>query len=582
MESMTRAVLYARVSTDAQEKEGTIKSQLFELKRQIAAAGDVLVKEYVDDGYSGTLLDRPALNQLRADLKTGLFDTVYFHSADRIARAVAHQIIIVGELLKYGKRITINGKDYQQNPENKLTLTMLGAFAEFERAKIIERTTRGRLHRLRLGELASGGNGVFGYDYVAKTADAPTTLVVNDKQAAVVRSIFEMFASGNFGLVTISRSLEERGIPTHRGRRLWDSDRVKCILKNEAYAGTRYYNRMTAATEANRKGKQLIGGKYVYRDRAEWIAVKVPAIVSQELFDKVQEKLREHKERYSTPITHYLLSRLVQCGCCGGGCSTARGRYTKVQRSGRVVVYHQAAYRCTRKSAENNHDRKQIKRCPNSAISTHILERKVFEMIREVMFDPARLRRCIDSGEGVDDQRTARELARIAGQIKVLDDERRRIIDLYAAEKMAGDEYITANRALDKDLERLIRAKAELAAALRSSQHEYFVDASIRQFCASVGARFHASTDFDTKRQFLVDHVERVIHDRYKVTITGWVPMQSTSGETTLHFRIKGEIDRLAVRLKAADRSRWNDPNRISPEGWALGNTLRGHHEAAV
>jgi site-specific DNA recombinase len=118
-----------------------------------------------------------------------------------------------------------------------------------------------------------------------------------------VRLIFEMFASGNFGLVTISRSLEERGIPTQKGRCLWDSDRVKCILKNETYAGTRYYNRMTAATEANRKGKQLIGGKYVYRDRAEWIAVKVPAIVSQELFDKVQEKLRGHKERYSTPVT---------------------------------------------------------------------------------------------------------------------------------------------------------------------------------------------------------------------------------------------------------------------------------------
>jgi hypothetical protein len=230
------------------------------------------------------------------------------------------------------------------------------------------------------------------------------------------------------------------------------------------------------------------------------------------------------------------LSRLVQCGCCGGGCSTSRGHQRKVQRSGRIVVYHQAAYRCTRKSAENNHDRKQIKRCPNSAISTHILEGKVFEMIREVMLDPARLRRCIDSGEGVDDERTAWELARIAGQIKVIDDERRRIIDLYAAEKMAGDEYITANRTLDKDLERLIRAKADLAAALRSSQHEHFVDASIRQFCASAGARFQASTDFDTKRQFLVGHIERVIYDRYKVTITGSVPMQSTSGKRSCNF----------------------------------------------
>jgi site-specific DNA recombinase len=199
---MTKAALYARVSTDAQQKEGTIESQLVELKRQISAAGHVLVREYIDDGYSGTLLDRPALNQMRADLKTDLFDTIYFLAADRIAREVEYQRIIVGELLKYGKKITINGKDYQQNPENKLTLTMLGAFAEFERAKIIERTTRGRLHRLRMGEMSSNGHRIYGYHYVKKTPTAPATLVINEEQVAVVRSIFEMFASGDFGLVT--------------------------------------------------------------------------------------------------------------------------------------------------------------------------------------------------------------------------------------------------------------------------------------------------------------------------------------------------------------------------------------------
>ena len=64
---MKRAVLYARVSTNAQQKEGTIESQVLELKRQVANAGDVLVKEYIDDGYSGTRLDRPALEELRAE-----------------------------------------------------------------------------------------------------------------------------------------------------------------------------------------------------------------------------------------------------------------------------------------------------------------------------------------------------------------------------------------------------------------------------------------------------------------------------------------------------------------------------------
>jgi site-specific DNA recombinase len=95
---MTKAALYARVSTDAQQKEGTIESQLVELKKQITAAGHVLAEEYIDDGYTGMLLDRPALNRMRADLKTCRFDRIYFLAADRIAREVEYQRIIVSEL----------------------------------------------------------------------------------------------------------------------------------------------------------------------------------------------------------------------------------------------------------------------------------------------------------------------------------------------------------------------------------------------------------------------------------------------------------------------------------------------------
>jgi hypothetical protein len=75
---MTKAALYARVSTDAQQKEGTIESQLVELRRQISATSHVLAAEYIDDGYTCTLLDRPALNRMRADLKTDRFDRIYF------------------------------------------------------------------------------------------------------------------------------------------------------------------------------------------------------------------------------------------------------------------------------------------------------------------------------------------------------------------------------------------------------------------------------------------------------------------------------------------------------------------------
>ncbi len=579
---MNKAALYARVSTDAQQKEGTINSQVTELKRQIEAAGDILVKEYIDDGYSGTLLDRPALDQMRTDAKADVFDAIYFLDTDRIARDIAYQTIIIGELIKYRKRIIIKGKDYVNNPENKFTITVLGAVAELERAKIMERNARGRLHKMRMGHLGSSGHRTFGYHYARKTPESSGALVVNEEQAAVVRTIFEMFASGNFGLVTISRVLEERGVLTQRGKKFWDRDGIKYILSNETYAGTRYFNRITAATEADRKDKRVVRGKWVYRDRADWIAVKVPAIVSRELFDTVQEKLRKHNERYCTPVTHYLLSRLVQCGVCGGSCSSSRRYHKVVRNSGTVSVYHQASYRCSRRAGQNAHAPTKIERCSNSMISTHILEEKVFEMIRETLLNPTKLRSCcIENGNGLDDRSIARELARVAEHLRALDEKRRRLIGGYAEEQITGEEYIRASRSLDRKQERLAREKCQLAASLQSPQHEDFVDASIRQFCASANAGFPECSDFDAKRQFLVGHIERVVYDHYKITVTGSIPIQAASGETKLRFEIKGEIDKRAVRLNAADRSRWKH-NRSWPERWTLPRVVITQHETTV
>jgi hypothetical protein len=165
-----------------------------------------------------------------------------------------------------------------------------------------------------------------------------------------------MFASGNYGLVTISRHLEERRILTATGRQRWDNDRIKSILKNETYTGTRYFNRMTRVKKGDRQGKKLIRGQWVYRERPDWIAVSVPAIVSRELFDKVQQRLRQHDARYCQPVTHYLLSGLVQCGVCGSGCSSFRRCQRIVRPSGGMSVYHRAAYRSPREREQSRSD----------------------------------------------------------------------------------------------------------------------------------------------------------------------------------------------------------------------------------
>jgi site-specific DNA recombinase len=240
---MRKAALYARVSSEVQQKNRTIDSQVLELKRQIAAAGAVLVREYIDDGYSGAVLDRPALDEMRNDLKTDLFDVIYFLNTDRIARDVSHQTIIIGELLRQEKQIIINGKDYVHNPENKFTLTVLGAVAELERAKINERYTRGRLHHIRQGKLASNGQCTYGYVYKRKSGAEPAQLLVNETQADIVRLIYQMFAEGR-GIGYITRSLEQRNIPTARGTRMWRPEQIRYLLKNHTYTGVRYFNSM--------------------------------------------------------------------------------------------------------------------------------------------------------------------------------------------------------------------------------------------------------------------------------------------------------------------------------------------------
>jgi hypothetical protein len=386
---------------------------------------------------------------------------------------------------------------------------------------------------------------------------------INEEQAAVIRSIFEMYASGQFTLNAIARSLEKRSVATLRGKGLWYTGNIKKMLHNSTYAGTRYFNRSTNVSEASGDGKRPTP-KRVVRDREDWIAVQVPAIVSRELFDKVQELLRIASERYRLPSVPHLLGGLVRCAECGRSYTSARRYVTNLLPSAKVSVYHRALYRCNRHLNDNGHDSSRTTRCRNSTVATHILDNKVVDLIQEVMFDPQKLGLCIESSDRVVDPTSARELARIAREIKHLDDERRRVIERYATERMVAEDYVNRNLALDKALNRLKREKAEVAGALRDAGAEDFLGASIRHFCATARARFEECADFEAKRQFLRGHIERIFFDHGKVMIVGNVAVPSpATKDKTLQFRIEGEIDRATARSKSS-RGLWRDERSTS------------------
>ena len=251
---MKKSVYYARVSTSLQEERGTIESQKNELIKQIKADGNILVKEYTDNGWSGARLDRPALDQLREDLKTDSFEVVYFLDSDRIARDVAYQNIIIAEILKYNKQIIIKGKDYIQNPENKFTLTVLGAVNELEKAKIVERTMRGKRRKAERG-LVVGTEAPFGYSYIKKSKNKEGEYIIDEKEAEIVKYIFNLYCNTDISLNGVVKRLKEKGMKPRRCNNVWATSSVRRVLMNESYTGTTYYNKIEKVELPNRQNQ---------------------------------------------------------------------------------------------------------------------------------------------------------------------------------------------------------------------------------------------------------------------------------------------------------------------------------------
>lgn len=153
-----QCALYARVSSESQARDNTIASQVTALRERIAADGFQLEPDhnYVDEGYSGAILFRPALERLRDAVAGGHIERIYVHAPDRLARRYVHQVLLIDEFHRAGAEIVFLNRPIGGTAEDDLLLQVQGVIAEYERAKILERGRRGRRHAAPLREPESG------------------------------------------------------------------------------------------------------------------------------------------------------------------------------------------------------------------------------------------------------------------------------------------------------------------------------------------------------------------------------------------------------------------------------------------
>jgi hypothetical protein len=206
-----------------------------------------------------------------------------------------------------------------------------------------------------------------------------------------------------------------------------------------------------------------------------------------------------------------------------------------------------------------------IVRCDSKEIRAELLEAKVFEVIETVMLDPVKLRKTMpfftDDGRAAG-RRRARKLEQISAQLLDVDDRKNRIIEVYASGDLSRDAYIARNRAYDAEAIELRRQRTELMQSTPLLDQRDAVDAGIAHFCDETRARLARCRDFASKRQFLLDYVEKINFIDDNVTLHGSVPIKiaisgrAHAGAETgkLEFRISDRItpeEKLTARRQA-------------------------------
>ncbi len=324
-----QAAIYARVSSDQQAQEHTIDSQVEALTGRVRDDGLVVEDSlrFIDDGQSGAVLIRPALERLRDPAAAGLIDRLYVHSPDRLARKYAYQILLVEEFQRCGVEVVFLNHEIGDKPEEQLLLQVQGMIAEYERAKILERSRRGKMHAARNGSVSVFSKAPYGYHYVSKReGHGVARFEVIASEAETVMAIFGWYGKEGYSLIQICDRLNQEGVLRRSGKPGWDPTSVWDMLKDSAYKGEALYGKSQVGEYRPHLRPAHGQPEYPRRARsvtttpaAAQIAVAVPSIVPADLFEVVQEKLAENKarRRRSEPGVRFLLQGLTVCSKCG-------------------------------------------------------------------------------------------------------------------------------------------------------------------------------------------------------------------------------------------------------------------------
>jgi site-specific DNA recombinase len=453
-----RAGLYSRVSTDEQARKGYgLAAQLHELRALATQHGYTVAEHHVfkDDGYSGATLDRPALERLREAARGKALDVLLVHDPDRLSRKLAHQLLLLDEIERCGVRVEFLTMPREDSPEGRLFLNMRASIAEWEREKIKQRTARGKRQKARQGKVPSAP-APLGY---IRDATSACGLAIDPEGARWAKLIFRWAIEGA-SIRAIRRRLAAQGCPTPRGGP-WSYSTVRRLLSCEHYIGKAWYDRKAR-------------GSTTCRDRTEWIAVPVPAIIDEAMYRKAQESLRRHKmHKRGRPARFVYLAGggFLTCGAC------ARKLRSDVEHGDRLV------YRCAGRPDTAERDGRPP--C-GFRILARTVDDALWGYVEGLVHDPrladskAKQTRLGLDAPWVNAQTDLGELELACRRVAV---KRRRLRELYVDGRIDRAAFEADDGPFAAEEDRLQTERSRVAALVASDQAEADQQAAVVAFC---------------------------------------------------------------------------------------------------
>ena len=444
-----RVTYYARVSSESDEQLNSLGNQISYYENLIRRnSAWTFVAGYIDEGLSAaTTKKRDNFHRMVEDAKAGLFDLIITKEITRFARNTLDSIQYTRELLAAGVGVFFQNDNINTfDEDSELRLTIMSGIAQDELRKLSSRVKFGHQQAIK-NNVVLGNNRIFGY-----TKDHGR-LVIDEEQAAMVRRLFELYATGEYSMKQIETFFYQEGYRNHNGKKIAHTT-MSNMIANPKYKGYYVGNKVKVIDLFTKKQKFLPPEEWVmFKDETGQI---VPAIVSEELWDAANAVLKKRsddvKSRQGICNHANLLTGKLYCTCCG----TAYYRRDSVDRQGNK----NSKWVCSGK-IKNGADS-----CDSFAIYEEELKPLLLEVFREaepqveaLIEEYVEMYKAIHQGEDL-----SKRVAALETTIATIQKKKQKLLAFNAMGELSDADFLAMNKECTRELEAAQKELEELTA----------------------------------------------------------------------------------------------------------------------